>query len=240
MPFRVLRDPVGAKRRIDRHGSRAGEQRPGERQKKVARRRQHQRDRIAAPDAALREIGRNALGSFKKFAERERGAFSFVLVKNQVGSRRVHAPAMPQHFLKRFREGNSFRLARKGNFRRAHGGFRAHSPKRADAPFAALKRGDQVLHRIRSGQHLFIEPRAKRFFQAQQQFDAFQAAEPQIAIQMRRRAGRTKGRLVPQLGDKLAHDFEHALFIGHRVKLSCGRHHQKFPRYSERTGRALL
>ena len=127
LPFRVLRNPVGAKRRVNRHRSCSGEQRAGERQKKIARSRQHQGDSIAAPDAALREIGRDALGSLKKFAERERGAFSFVLVKNQMRSRRVRAPAMPQHFLKRLRDGNSFRLARKGNFRRAHGRFRAHS-----------------------------------------------------------------------------------------------------------------
>jgi hypothetical protein len=34
---------------------------------------------------------------------------------------------MTQHFLKRFRGGDSFRLARKGNSGLAHGGFRART-----------------------------------------------------------------------------------------------------------------
>ena len=224
LPFRVFCYPVGAKRRVNRHRCRAGKQRAREREKKVARRRQHQGDGIAAPDAALGEIGRDALGSFKKFAVCERRGFPFVLVKNQVRSRCVRAPAMSQHFLKRLRGGNSFRLAMEGNSRRAHGGLRTHTEGGRRA-IRGAQRGDQILHRLGSGQHVFIEPRAKRFFKPQQQFDAFQAAEAQIAIQMRRQARRTKGRLVPQLGDQLAHDFEHAFFIGHRIKLSCGRHH---------------
>jgi hypothetical protein len=50
-------------------------QRPGEYEKKFARRRQHQGDRIAAPDAALREVGRDTLGAGQQFAKRERRSF---------------------------------------------------------------------------------------------------------------------------------------------------------------------
>jgi hypothetical protein len=64
LAFRVFRDAVGAKRRINRRRSRAREQNPREREKKFARRWQHQRDGVAAPDAALREIGRDAFGAF--------------------------------------------------------------------------------------------------------------------------------------------------------------------------------
>ena len=76
---------------------------------------------------------------------------------------------------------------------------------------------------------MLVEPRAEGFLQAQEQFDALQAAEAQIAIEMRGCAGRANRRFVPQFGGKLAHDIQHAFFISCRVEVPCGRHHLEVP-----------
>ncbi len=111
LAFRVLRNPVRAKRRIDRHGRRPGEQHAREREEKFLRRRQHDGYAVAAPDPALRQVRRHALGSGEKLAKRQRRAFrvAFILEKNQMRFRRIHAPAMAQHILKCLRGRNSLR-----------------------------------------------------------------------------------------------------------------------------------
>ena len=50
-------------------------------------------------------------------------------------------------------------------------------------PFTAPS-AREVLHRIGLGQHAVAEARAKNLFDAQQQFDTFQAAKAQFPLQM--------------------------------------------------------
>ena len=96
--------------------------------------------RIAAPDAALARDRQPRARLHQKARRMSARAFPVVLVENQVRSRCVRAPAVPQHFLKRFRGRNSFRVAGKGNSGRAHCDFvrSTECAWSAGAPLAAL------------------------------------------------------------------------------------------------------
>ncbi len=70
-------------------------------------------------------------------------------------------------------------------------GFRSQRELTAGEPFAALSAEIKSCTVSASARTSFIETRAESLLQAQQQFDALEAAKAQFALQVRRRPNRS-------------------------------------------------
>ncbi len=200
---------------------------------KIARCRQHQCHGVAAPQAPLREFCRDAFRRLQKFAERERWASPLRLrKKSDACAMRLLArdaaalPEMsPRTGMPSARPVNKTSGACTARPARPSPLASLNPPACSHSPRPARRSSPEPCRRPRVHPH---RAACQTFFsQPQQQFHAFQAAQPPIFIQMRRGACRAqRADLVTQLGDQFAHNSQHAFFVSACMKLSCGRHHE--------------
>ena len=205
---RVLLDAVHAKGRIDRDGDAPRQERAEEGLEEGGFRSQHEPHRLAPRDAVLGQAGGHAVGPLEQAPVRD-GLLRVALVAEEdVDARGVRLGVAAQH-------------VHEGGGAGGHAGRRRERRKRfvdalGDGGRSAHNRPGQVARRLGLRHHGIGKPHAEGLLEAQQELDALEAADAEIAIEEVVQTGGTMGGKRAELGDQCADEAEDALLHGLR------------------------
>ena len=204
MPRGIFGDAIGAERRINRNGNAAREQNTRERGEKFGAGGQHDRDGLPGFEAAAAQFVRDSRRSLVKLAERDRARLFLFFVKEDVSAIRLSAAAQPDYFGERFRFADLFFEVGwsyiMGDRLRGDGcagscsacACSSSSIRTIRGRILAQDRVDQILHRVGFSHHLIRQTHSTSGAEPQHELDAFEAAKPQLALEMNPRAARAK------------------------------------------------
>ena len=195
----VLLDAIAAERRIDRHRNATREQDADERVEEGRLRSEHQSDTVAGRHAVLAQPRRNLQGALPERAIGDR------LVRLP-GEHDMHALGVRHHMplerLEKRRRRRGGGLGRRQPW--AGGHVRFGEPwLRRDHCRGEIARTRGVLHDAVGETH------AELLLDAQQQLDALETADPEVAIERVVEPDWPVGPRAAELADKLADDVEH-------------------------------
>ena len=176
----ILREPVQAGRWVDRHGHTAGEERTEEGVKEILLGPEHEPDRIPPPDASRGEAGGDRHRARPELPIGDRPLAPVGLLEEHVDAPGIGLGVPAQDIGERAERGGRGH-PRGGGRRRLEHDRRGHRPGRSnrvgDGPW-----GLRLLHAGVGQEH------TERLLEAEEQFDALQAAQAEVAVQ-----GRVKG-----------------------------------------------
>ncbi len=220
--MRVFGDAVRANRRIHGDRNRSGEQDTGERAKECLLGPEHERDGVSRGDAALRERSRDLPRAIPEPAIRDRALLVGVFVEKDVRAIR-RGPDMPLERLEQRgrRGGRGARSAdRRPRVRRAVPHRRCSHAQRRDELSRGLRGCDCGIRKTD----------AEPALDAQQQFDALEAADPEVALERAVSRDGYGGCGSPKLFDERADDLQHPALdrvrarcnVNRRSRVHCG------------------
>jgi hypothetical protein len=192
LPRCVFRNAIGAKRRIDRHRNSASEQDACKRIEKVGAGGQHDGHRLSGFKSSLQQFSGNGRSAAMEFAEGNRAQVLVFFVQLDVGAFRFAQAAQPQNF----RQGLGgpyllFQIRARRQCRRNPSGDRTGRVRATGRCSGIAKEGfHKVFDGIGFGYHTIGQSRAADSAQADHQFDALEAAQPEVTLEVRRAAAR--------------------------------------------------
>ncbi len=231
LPRGVLLDAVGAKRRVDGDRNRSGEKNPRVRHEESARSRQHQRNASARGYATPRQLRGAPVSRGVKIGKGQRKAALSVITifcNQQVRTVGVVHRAIPQNIDEGFGSedsrvrGCAVQLLNRHGSPQCGAGFLVFHVR----SWSSQYRARQILGRVGLGSDAVRQTDVERRFQPREKFHAFEAAEAQVAVELRCGIEQRQRALAAQFFEQATDHSQYAFARGRVVELGDGGGHR--------------